>query len=117
MKSDFEVDRLPSKVLVFSVTAVGLLHNSIFVSSTPEILRSLGESENLAGLLIAAGSVPGDSRCTFNRFFSGSIWAEKSTNTMSCDLWGFWDFGRFKPFPILVFTYKNFSRPRQCRFD
>ena len=59
MKSDFEVSRLPSKVLVFSVTAVGLLHNSIFVSSTPEILRSLGESENLAGLLIAAGSVPG----------------------------------------------------------
>ncbi|MDP6322481.1 MAG: MFS transporter [Acidimicrobiales bacterium] len=59
MKSDFEVNRLPSKVLVFSVTAVGLLHNSIFVSSTPEILRSLGESENLAGLLIAAGSVPG----------------------------------------------------------
>ena len=49
MKSDFEVSRLPSKVLVFSVTAVGLLHNSIFVSSTPEILRSLGESENLAG--------------------------------------------------------------------
>ena len=59
MKSDFEVNRLPSKVLVFSVTAVGLLHNSIFVSSTPEILRSFGESENLAGLLIAAGSVPG----------------------------------------------------------
>jgi MFS family permease len=59
VKSDFEVNRLPSKVLVFSVTAVGLLHNSIFVTSTPEILRSLGESENLAGLLIAAGSVPG----------------------------------------------------------
>ena len=59
MKSDSEVNRLPSKVLVFSVTAVALLHNSIFVSSTPEILRSLGESENLAGLLIAAGSVPG----------------------------------------------------------
>ena len=59
MKSDFEVNRLPSKVLVFSVTTVALLHNSIFVSSTPEILRSLGESENLAGLLIAAGSVPG----------------------------------------------------------
>ena len=59
MKSDSNVKRLPSKVLVFSVTTVGLLHNSIFVSSTPEILRSLGESENLAGLLIAAGSVPG----------------------------------------------------------
>ena len=44
---------------MFSVTAVGLLHNSIFVSSTPEILRTFGESENLAGLLIAAGSVPG----------------------------------------------------------
>ena len=44
---------------MFSVTAVGLLHNSIFVSSTPEILRTFGESENLAGLLIAAGSIPG----------------------------------------------------------
>ena len=44
---------------MFSVTAVGLLHNSIFVSSTPEIQRTFGESENLAGLLIAAGSIPG----------------------------------------------------------
>ena len=59
MNSNLEAKPLPSKVLVFSVTAVGLLHNSIFVSSTPEILRTFGESENLAGLLIAAGSVPG----------------------------------------------------------
>ena len=55
MKSDFEVSRLPSKVLVFSVTAVGLLHNSIFVSSTPEILRSLGESENMHSFLLVFG--------------------------------------------------------------
>jgi len=59
VNSNLEAKPLPSKVLVFSVTAVGLLHNSIFVSSTPEILRTFGESENLAGLLIAAGSVPG----------------------------------------------------------
>ena len=59
MNSNLGAISLPSKVLVFSVTAVGLLHNSIFVSSTPEILRTFGESENLAGLLIAAGSIPG----------------------------------------------------------
>ena len=59
MNSNLEAKPLPSKVLVFSVTAVGLLHNSIFASSTPEILRTFGESENLAGLLIAAGSIPG----------------------------------------------------------
>ena len=59
MKGTLEHSHSPSKILVFSVTIVGLLHNSIFVSSTPEILRSFGESENFAGLLIAAGSVPG----------------------------------------------------------
>jgi len=59
VNSNLEAKPLPSKVLVFSVTAVGLLHNSIFASSTPEILRTFGESENLAGLLIAAGSIPG----------------------------------------------------------
>ncbi len=59
MNSNLGAISLPSKVLVFSVTTVGLLHNSIFVSSTPEILRTFGESENLAGLLIAAGSIPG----------------------------------------------------------
>ena len=33
----------PSRLLVFSVTAMALLNNSVLMSSTPEILESFGE--------------------------------------------------------------------------
>jgi|TARA_B100000959_G_scaffold138062_1_gene145114 MFS family permease len=47
------------KLLVFAITASGLLNNSLLVSSAPEILRELGHPVSRAGLVIAAGSLPG----------------------------------------------------------
>ena len=49
----------PSRLLVFAITASGLLSNSVLVSSTPEILRDLGHPISRAGLVVAAGAVPG----------------------------------------------------------
>ncbi len=49
----------PSRLLVFSVTAMALLNNSVLMSSTPEILESFGEPIERAGMLIAAGTVTG----------------------------------------------------------
>ena len=49
----------PSRLLVFSVTAMALLNNSVLMSSTPEILESFGEPVERAGMLIAAGTVTG----------------------------------------------------------
>lgn len=49
----------PSRLLIFSVTAMALLNNSILMSSTPEILESFGEPISRAGMLIAAGTVTG----------------------------------------------------------
>ena len=51
----------PSRLLVFSVTAMALLNNSVLMSSTPEILESFGEPIERAGMLIAAGTVTGTS--------------------------------------------------------
>jgi len=44
---------------VFAITASGLLSNSVLVSSTPEILRDLGHPISRAGLVVAAGAIPG----------------------------------------------------------
>ena len=52
-------DWRPSRTLVFGITAAGLLNNSILVSSTPEILRALDQPVEHAGLLVAAGALPG----------------------------------------------------------
>ena len=49
----------PSRLLVFSVTAMALLNTAVRVSSTPEILESFGEPVSRAGMLIAAGTVTG----------------------------------------------------------
>ncbi|MBC8484367.1 MAG: hypothetical protein H8D48_05530, partial [Actinobacteria bacterium] len=49
----------PSRLLIFSVTAMALLNNSVLMSSTPEILESFGEPIERAGRLIAAGTVTG----------------------------------------------------------
>jgi len=49
----------PSRLLVFAITASGLLSNSVLVSSTPEILRDLGHPISRAGLVVAAGAIPG----------------------------------------------------------
>ena len=49
----------PSRLLVFAVTAMALLNNSVLMSSTPEILESFGEPIERAGMLIAAGTVIG----------------------------------------------------------
>jgi len=51
--------RPPSRLLVFSVTAMALLNNSVLVSSTPEVLESFGRPVDQAGMLIAAGTVTG----------------------------------------------------------
>ena len=52
-------DRRPARTLVFAITAAGLLNNSVLVSSTPEILRALGQPVERAGLVVAAGALPG----------------------------------------------------------
>ena len=44
---------------MFAITASGLLSNSVLVSSTPEILRDLGHPISRAGLVVAAGAIPG----------------------------------------------------------
>ena len=49
----------PSRLLIFAITASGLLSNSVLVSSTPEILRDLGHPVSRAGLVVAAGTIPG----------------------------------------------------------
>ena len=49
----------PPRLLVFAVTAMALLNNSVLMSSTPEILESFGEPIERAGMLIAAGTVIG----------------------------------------------------------
>ena len=49
----------PSRLLVFSVTAMALLNNSILMSSTPEILQDLDRPIEQAGMLVAAGTVTG----------------------------------------------------------
>lgn len=49
----------PSRLLVFAITASGLLSNSVLVSSTPEILRDLGHPVSQAGLVVAAAAIPG----------------------------------------------------------
>lgn len=51
--------RRPARLLVFAITASGLLNNSVLVSSTPEILRDLGHPISRAGLVVAAGAIPG----------------------------------------------------------
>ncbi len=51
--------RRPSRLLVFSVTAMALLNNSVLMSSTPEILGDLGHPVERAGMLIAAGTLAG----------------------------------------------------------
>jgi len=49
----------PARSLIFSVTAMGLLNNSLLMSSTPEILETFGAPTSRAGLLIACGTVTG----------------------------------------------------------
>ncbi|MBH99137.1 MAG: hypothetical protein CL467_00850 [Acidimicrobiaceae bacterium] len=51
--------RPPSLLLVFSVTAMGILNNSVLMSSTPEVLESFGRPVDQAGMIIAAGTVTG----------------------------------------------------------
>ncbi|MEE2958201.1 MAG: MFS transporter [Actinomycetota bacterium] len=51
--------RRPSRLLVFSVTAMALLNNAVLMSSTPEILADLGQPVERAGMLIAAGTLAG----------------------------------------------------------
>ena len=54
-----EAHRRPSRLLVFSVTAMALLNNSVLMSSTPEILGDLDQPVDRAGMLIAAGTLAG----------------------------------------------------------
>ncbi|MBJ30412.1 MAG: hypothetical protein CL466_03205 [Acidimicrobiaceae bacterium] len=54
-----EGHRRPSRLLVFSVTAMALLNNSVLMSSTPEILGDLDQPVDRAGMLIAAGTLAG----------------------------------------------------------
>ena len=49
----------PPLALVFSVTVVALLNNALVASSLPEILDAFGVSHGWAGVVVAAGSLPG----------------------------------------------------------
>ena len=51
--------RQPPLAVIFSVTAVALLSNALIASSLPEILDHFGVSHGWAGVVVAAGSLPG----------------------------------------------------------
>ncbi|MDP6976171.1 MAG: MFS transporter [Acidimicrobiales bacterium] len=51
--------RRPTRPLIFAVTGMGLLNNSLLMSSTPEILETFDAPTSRAGLLIACGTVTG----------------------------------------------------------
>ena len=48
--------RRPTRPLIFAVTGMGLLNNSLLMSSTPEILETFDAPTSRAGLLIACGT-------------------------------------------------------------
>lgn len=49
----------PSLVLVFSITVSGILSNTLILAPLPDIVDEFGVGDAAAGLLVAAGSVPG----------------------------------------------------------
>lgn len=49
----------PPRLLIFGITITGILNNTLIGPSLPDIVEDLGRSETAAGLVVAAGSLPG----------------------------------------------------------
>lgn len=49
----------PPVLLIFTLTVTGILNNSLIVPALPDIARDLDVDSSAAGLLVAAGSLPG----------------------------------------------------------
>ncbi len=52
-------DNRPPLWFIYSVTMAGILANTMLTPNIPDILRDLGQPESRAGLLVAAGPLPG----------------------------------------------------------
>jgi MFS family permease len=51
--------RRPSLALIFSITVSGILANTLILAPLPDILDEFGVGDAAAGVLVAAGTVPG----------------------------------------------------------
>lgn len=49
----------PPALLIFGITITGILNNTLIGPSLPDIVDDLGRSDSAAGLIVAAGSLPG----------------------------------------------------------
>ncbi|WP_436793766.1 MFS transporter [Actinospongicola halichondriae] len=49
----------PPKLLIFGITITGILNNTLIGPSLPDIVADFGRSDSSAGLIVAAGSLPG----------------------------------------------------------
>ncbi len=49
----------PPKLLIFGITVTGILNNTLIGPSLPDIVADFGRSDPSAGLVVAAGSLPG----------------------------------------------------------
>ena len=51
--------RRPPLLLIYSITCTGILANTMLTPAVPDILDDLGVSDSRAGMLVAAGTLPG----------------------------------------------------------
>lgn len=49
----------PPKLLIFGITITGILNNTLIGPSLPDIVADFGRSDSGAGIIVAAGSLPG----------------------------------------------------------
>lgn len=49
----------PPRLLIFGITVTGILNNTLIGPSLPDIVADFGRSDSSAGIVVAAGSLPG----------------------------------------------------------
>jgi MFS transporter, ACDE family, multidrug resistance protein len=49
----------PPRLLIFGITVTGILNNTLIGPSLPDIVADFGRSDSSAGIIVAAGSLPG----------------------------------------------------------
>ena len=49
----------PPRSLIFGITITGILNNTLIGPSLPDIVADFGRSDSGAGIIVAAGSLPG----------------------------------------------------------
>jgi len=54
-----DAGRKPPLFIIFAITVTGILGNTLIVAPLPDIIRDFGLADSAAGLLVAAGSLPG----------------------------------------------------------